>query len=378
MPLARERLTRAGLRRPAGIGARAQPGRRARAGRRPWRCDWCGGARPRRRRFYGGAVQREEPGVLAALAEPPVGVGVADDLVRAEGELAVGEAALEVLQAVARPNAAAEVEGDAELGGELDHRLDDVLERGVAEVSFGGATEVVVEDPVRERRDRRPPRWLPRGCGRATARSARSRGSCRSTPARTSSARPPPPAAWSPCRRRGSSSAARPRSRARAAPRPGSRACGCGGSARRSASAGSAVAMGRAPGRRSARSPPPGRAPRRAARGRRRSPARCPTSRSRPDRGARRAPRARPRPDTRMARSRRTSPVSAISRTSSGSAIAEPRALDPQRVGDALGVVEGAGAEEVVRLAPPSPGRRPARRAGGSRSAISSARPESR
>ena len=105
------------------------------------------------RRFYGGAVQREEAGVLAALAEPPVGVGVADDLVRAEGELAVGKAALEVLQAVAGPNAAAQVEGDAELGGELDHRLDDVLERGVAEVSFGGAAEVVVKDPVRERRD---------------------------------------------------------------------------------------------------------------------------------------------------------------------------------------------------------------------------------
>ena len=81
-----------------------------------------------------------------------------------EGELAVGEAALEVLQAVSGPEAAAEVEGDAELAGELDHRLDDVLERGIAEVSLRGAAQVVVEEVVRERGD--APR---RGCALGAA-----------------------------------------------------------------------------------------------------------------------------------------------------------------------------------------------------------------
>ena len=165
---------------------------------------------------------------------------------------------------------------------------------------------------------------LPPGCDRARARSARRRGSCRSTPARTGSAPPPPRAASSPCTPRGSSFAAQPRSRALAGPRPGSRACDCGGSARRSGSAGSAAATGRGPGRRSARSPPPGTA--------------SPTSRSRaktltspvPDQsisaGSGGAPRSPPTaaPGYPYGEIASESSVSAISRTTSGRAIAEP------------------------------------------------------
>jgi hypothetical protein len=48
----------------------------------------------------GSAVEREELAVGAALVEPLISAGIADDVVRVEGKLAIGEAALEVLQAV--------------------------------------------------------------------------------------------------------------------------------------------------------------------------------------------------------------------------------------------------------------------------------------
>ena len=64
------------------------------------------------------------------------------------GLLAVGEAALELLQGVAAREAAAEVERQALLGRKPDQRRDDVLHRRVAQLRVGAAAQVVVEEAV--------------------------------------------------------------------------------------------------------------------------------------------------------------------------------------------------------------------------------------
>ena len=132
-------------------------------------------ARPRRRRPVGG----EEPARVAARPRAARRRRVADQLRSAPGLLAVGEAALELLEPVAAGDAAAEVERLAELGGELDQRGDDVLHRRVAQVRVGAAAEVVVEEAVAARRRSRRRRPSPSGA-MASASQVRSDSRMRS------------------------------------------------------------------------------------------------------------------------------------------------------------------------------------------------------
>ena len=122
-------------------------------------------------------VGGEEAARLAAGAEARVGAAVADDLRGAPGQLAVGEAALELLEAVAAGDAAAEVERQAQLVGEVDRGGDDVLHRRVAQVGVGGAAEVVVEEAVAADGDRGGGEIAAGGAARASQvrRSARMR-----------------------------------------------------------------------------------------------------------------------------------------------------------------------------------------------------------
>src|SRR4051794_20968769 len=73
------------------------------------------------------AIRREVTGRVPPGGELVVPCRVADALLRVEREVAVGEAALEGLEAVARGDAAAEVQRQLELVGEVQHRGDDVL-----------------------------------------------------------------------------------------------------------------------------------------------------------------------------------------------------------------------------------------------------------
>src|SRR5215213_6352286 len=102
------------------------------ARRRPIRTSCCQSP-------LGRPIGGEEVAGLAFPAEPCVGGAVADGLGAAPAELAVGEAALELLQRVAAGKAAPEVERQIELRGVLDQAGDDVLHRRLAQARVGGA-----------------------------------------------------------------------------------------------------------------------------------------------------------------------------------------------------------------------------------------------
>ena len=98
-------------------------------------------------------------GVGPTLAEPLVGLRVADELVRVERRDCVREAALEVVERVAGPHAAAEVERQAALARQLDHRRQRGLEGRVLEQLVRRAAEEVVQVAVALDHDR--PRRAP-------------------------------------------------------------------------------------------------------------------------------------------------------------------------------------------------------------------------
>ena len=123
-----------------------------------------------------------------AGGEGGVGVGVADDLRGEPPLLAVGEAALELLEAVAAGDPAAEVDRHLPFGRELDHGLDHVLHRRVAQIRVGRAGEVVVEEAVGLDGDRGG-RDAAAGRAAITSQALSARGSDRSRPGRRSSAR---------------------------------------------------------------------------------------------------------------------------------------------------------------------------------------------
>ena len=182
---------------------------------RPRRCPAAGGVEPPRR-LGGSAVGGEEPGAGHARREPLVGGRVADDLVGAEGKLAVGEAALELLQPVAGPTPPPRLSGSPSSSARSSIAATTGSSTATPRrVLVGGAAEVVVQDAVAARRERRG-RRLAVAARRATQPAALGgeHGS-EVVRARRSSARRRRRAASSRCRRRGSRRGPRRRTRGR-------------------------------------------------------------------------------------------------------------------------------------------------------------------